>query len=267
MGKGYIRPVTLEDAELILTWRNQDFVRNNMYNNKIIDYKTHIKWFNKMLNDESFKYFIYEKDSMPIGVISFYGINYETKKASWAFYLGSEKSRGAGVDMEQLALNYAFNELRLHKLYCEVLSFNTSVIDFHKKFGFSVEGVRKKDYLRDGIYYDIYQLALLKDEYDEFLQSSESKLPKNYQIEVSLDKINIAIILERIFDVFINYPGANYRLLDFKLECQKYDIDYTPIAIKCKLILQSKNKIRIGYFVKQENNQILSLETMFEKIA
>lgn len=267
MGKGYIRAVTLEDADLILKWRNQDFVRNNMYNNSIIDYETHIKWFNRMLNDETFKYFIYEKDSIPIGVISFYGINYETKKASWAFYLGSEKARGAGVDMEQLALNYAFNELGLHKLYCEVLSFNTSVIEFHKKFGFSIEGIRRKDYLRDGIYYDIYQLALFKDEYDEFMQSSESKLPKTYQAEVSLDKINIAVILERIFDVFSNYPGINYKLLDFKLECQKYEIANSAIAIKCKLILQSKNKLKVEYFVEQENDQILSLEAMFEKTA
>ena len=46
--------------------------------------------------------------------------------------------------METLALDYAFNELKINRLECEVLEFNSKVISFHKKFGFQEEGRKKQ---------------------------------------------------------------------------------------------------------------------------
>lgn len=41
--------------------------------------------------------------------------------------------------MEYLALEYAFKDMGLHKLFCEVLAFNAPVIKLHQKFGFKIE--------------------------------------------------------------------------------------------------------------------------------
>lgn len=264
MIKGYLRAINIDDADLVLEWRNQDFVRNNMYNNNIIDYDTHIAWLQRILSNESCKYFIYEKNSIPMGVVGFYGINIENKTASWAFYLGSEKFRGAGVEMEQLALNYAFNDLGLRKLYCEVLSFNFPVVDFHRRFGFNIEGIRKQDYIRDGIYYDIYQLALLKNEYDDFIKSIEDKLPKTYLLES--ENNNLVAIMDAILNSHCNYPGRNYYLLDVCLKYHKDDIQPDLTNVKAKLIYQSRNRVKIEYFLLNDSCETSISEMLFERM-
>ena len=94
--------------------------------------------------------------------------------------------------MEKLALDYAFNTLSLNKLCCEVLDFNTSVIDFHRKFGFKIEGIRRQDYARDEKLYDIYQLAIFKKDYIKTQKSKPVELEKNYswKFKFTEDKIN-----------------------------------------------------------------------------
>lgn len=192
MFKGNIRSIQLADAEMILKWRNQDSVRLNMYNHEMIDLDTHMKWFASILKSDSCQYFIYEQNQKPLGVLSFSEIDKENKKATWAFYSGDTTVRGIGSEMEQLALDYAFNKLDLNKLYCEVLEFNTTVISFHRKFGFKVEGVKRQDYLRDGKYYDIYQLSLFKSDYLKTKNNDKYLIEKNYNwnFEVSGNKID-----------------------------------------------------------------------------
>jgi len=179
--KGNIRPIQRLDAELILEWRNTDAVRLNMYNHEVIDIESHLRWFDSMLEDNSCLYFIYERDEQPYGVLSFSEIDIKNKKAFWAFYSGDTSVRGVGSEMEKLALDYAFNTLGLNKLCCEVLEFNTSVIDFHRKFGFKIEGVKRQDYRRDEKFYDIYQLAIFKKDYFKTQQTKPVELEKSYK--------------------------------------------------------------------------------------
>ena len=179
--KGNIRPIQRSDAELILEWRNTDAVRLNMYNHEVIDIESHLRWFDSMLEDNSCQYFIYERDEQPYGVLSFSEIDIKNKRAFWAFYSGDTSVRGVGSEMEKLALDYAFNTLGLNKLCCEVLEFNTSVIDFHRKFGFKIEGVKRQDYLRDEKFYDIYQLAIFKKDYFKTQQTKPVELEKSYK--------------------------------------------------------------------------------------
>lgn len=179
--KGNIRPIQRSDAELILEWRNTDAVRLNMYNHEVIDIESHLRWFDSILKDNSCQYFIYERDEQPYGVLSFSEIDMKNKRAFWAFYSGDTSVRGVGSEMERLALDYAFNTLGLNKLCCEVLEFNTSVIDFHRKFGFKIEGVKRQDYLRDEKFYDIYQLAIFKKDYLKTQQTKPVELEKSYK--------------------------------------------------------------------------------------
>ncbi|WP_156493110.1 MaoC/PaaZ C-terminal domain-containing protein, partial [Oleiphilus sp. HI0125] len=54
----------------------------------------------------------------------------------------------------------------LNKLYCEVLEFNDKVITFHKKHGFSVEGIFKNQHFSKGRLWDIYRLAIFKKDWN-----------------------------------------------------------------------------------------------------
>jgi UDP-4-amino-4,6-dideoxy-N-acetyl-beta-L-altrosamine N-acetyltransferase len=101
-------------------------------------------------------------DGDPVGAAFISDIDTENRRAYWAFYLADPRTRGRGVGsaVEVLVANHAFDELGLHKLCCEVLSFNQAVIAMHQKFGFQPQGVLREHYFRDGEWVDVHQLAL-----------------------------------------------------------------------------------------------------------
>lgn len=81
--------------------------------------------------------------------------------------------------MEFLALDQAFGPLGLHKLYCEVLAFNTAVIGLHQKFGFRVEGTFRGQHLKESEYIDIVRLGLLSREWASRRTEMCARLARN----------------------------------------------------------------------------------------
>lgn len=160
---GTLRPTRLSDLEMILEWRNNPEVRSKMYTNHIITWSEHQRWFKKTSKDPTKKHFIYEEGGLPLGVVAFENIDIKNKRASWLFYSGDLSRRGLGRRMEYCALQYAFDNLGLHKLYCEVIAFNTPVLNLHLKFGFIIEGILKDHYFDGQQYHDVYRLALFEE--------------------------------------------------------------------------------------------------------
>lgn len=296
MFKGNIRSIQLGDAEMILKWRNQDSVRLNMYNHEVIDLDTHMKWFASILKSESCQYFIYEQNLKPLGVLSFSEIDKKNKKATWAFYSGDTTVRGVGSEMEQLALEYAFNKLDLNKLYCEVLEFNSAVINFHRKFGFKIEGIKRKDYLRDGQYYDIYQLALFKSDYLKTKNNNKYSIAKSYNwnfiisgckvdefAELSGDKnaihlssahavklgfseriVHGALIVAEISRIAaMEFPAKNAIYLSQKVDYKLPVYPNIELEGKAKLKTQIGRFVIIEYSIFQNEKMVVCCESEF----
>jgi UDP-4-amino-4,6-dideoxy-N-acetyl-beta-L-altrosamine N-acetyltransferase len=121
---------------------------------------------------------MYEYNSSPMGIIAFTKIDTINNNASWAFYSSPDSPKGIGSKMEFLALDYAFSKLGLYKLYCEVLSFNSTVIKLHQKFGFYIEGCFRKQHKIEGSFTDIYRLGILSDEWSTIRPNIAKKLEK-----------------------------------------------------------------------------------------
>ena len=87
------------------------------------------------------------------------------QRANWAFYLGDTSIQGVGVGamVEFCLIEHVFSNLDLNKLCCEVLSFNTSVLKLHNKFGFKREGLLVQHRCKNKELYDVHILALFKD--------------------------------------------------------------------------------------------------------
>lgn len=173
---GVLRHIKETELELILSWRNEESVRSNMYNSKIIKLEDHLAWWDKMKSSDVNHYFMFEDFGCPQGVVAITNISYSNKNASWAFYASPKSQQGAGSKMEFLALDYSFNKLGLHKLWCEVLEFNQPVIKMHKKFGFNEEGVFREQHYTDSGFVDVYRLGILSSEWSEMREKMESKL-------------------------------------------------------------------------------------------
>ena len=157
--------LTKKYLDLVFEWRNRADVRKNMYTSHEITKDEHLSWFERISQDKTKIYYIFELDNKPCGVIGFTDINMKSKSSSWAFYSGNPDIRGIGSLMEIAALDHAFNEMELEKLYCEVLESNSTVIKFHKKHGFQQEGIFKKHHFAEGNFWDVHRLAIFKNDW------------------------------------------------------------------------------------------------------
>jgi UDP-4-amino-4,6-dideoxy-N-acetyl-beta-L-altrosamine N-acetyltransferase len=167
---GTLREIKEADLSMVLEWRNAEDVRNNMYTNHVISIDEHRLWWNSQRNNPKTRLLIFELDGSAVGVVTFTNYTGPEGTASWGFYSGDRTRRGVGVAMEIAALNYAFDNLRLRKLECEVLDFNSSVIRFHLKHGFCIEGVFREGYIRNSKPYDIFRLAMLSRDWFETIK-------------------------------------------------------------------------------------------------
>ena len=169
-----------------------------MYTSHEISKEEHLSWFEGMDIDKTKRYFIFELDNNPCGVIGFVDINMISKSSSWAFYSGDTAIRGIGSLMEIRALDYAFKEMELEKLNCEVLEFNKSVIKFHKKHGFKQEGIFKNHHFSDGKFWDVHRLAIFKNDWEECRDEIVNRIKGPYscgvvyrhKFQVSSEQVN-----------------------------------------------------------------------------
>jgi UDP-4-amino-4,6-dideoxy-N-acetyl-beta-L-altrosamine N-acetyltransferase len=131
--------ISSSDNELkkIREIRNEDNIRKNMRSKKIILIEEHLRWFNKIkLSKTNFFYVIRYKKNIVGGL----GLNHYDKNTlfgEWSYYIsGKTKFIGLGASIEYKAIEYFFNSYKLNRLFCYVLSHNSSVSKIHNKFGF-----------------------------------------------------------------------------------------------------------------------------------
>ncbi|MDG9925375.1 MULTISPECIES: UDP-4-amino-4,6-dideoxy-N-acetyl-beta-L-altrosamine N-acetyltransferase [unclassified Pseudomonas] len=169
-----IRLRAIEEADLCIMaeWRSNPEVYEYFYEYLPISTRQQKNWYEKQLQDSSEINFIVSRadDNKAIGTVSIYHIDRRNRKAEWGRLIIGDKemrSGGYGAEIEALILQYSFEHLNLHKLYCEVLVDNSSVVELHKKFGFKQEGILRDHAFKAGTYADVAVLSMLDEEYLE----------------------------------------------------------------------------------------------------
>jgi len=146
--------------------RNQEDVRKFMYTSHEISEAEHNNWLGSLDGNPKQEVFVVMLEDEPVGVVSLNAINETNKTADWAFYIdGQFQGKGLGSLIEFKLLDYAFNNVGLEKLNCEVLESNPLVIKMHQKFGFSIEGIRRKNIAKDELRLDVVLLGITQEEW------------------------------------------------------------------------------------------------------
>lgn len=150
----------------VLSIRNSQTVRQSMYTDHIIPEAEHFAWIRRLENDPKNTVFaILKEGTQAVGVVSINQTDRLHKKTDWAFYLDAGERGGVGSALESFMLDWVFFDLGMEKLNCEVLETNPVVIAMHKKFGFTDEGLRRKNILRDGERVDVHLLGITDEEW------------------------------------------------------------------------------------------------------
>lgn len=173
---GQLRAIRSSELGMMLSWRNAPSVRANMYTRHEISMAEHLAWWERTRQRRDQQYFMYEREGYPRGIVGFTSIDPVSRNAAWAFYASPDAPKGTGSRMEYLALEHAFSELALHKLYCEVLAYNTPVLQLHSKFGFKVEGIFRDHHLVEQVFVDVHRLGMLAAEWQDLRTTVAARL-------------------------------------------------------------------------------------------
>lgn len=109
-----LRSVTLADAKLLLSWRNDETVRRSAFASEEIEWPPHERWFTKKLSSSSTRIWILEQDGQPVGQVR-YELSGEIAEIS--FSVAREfRGQGFGVDLLSRSAPLACQELKPSKL-------------------------------------------------------------------------------------------------------------------------------------------------------
>jgi len=121
-------------------------------------------WVNSQADDPHA--WVMETSGMLIGGIRLHSVNHMDRRANIAIGILSEAHLGGGYGTEAMRLlaHHAFGPLRLHRLSCRVLAFNTRAIAAYEKVGFVQEGVERQSALIGQVWHDDVIMGLLAGE-------------------------------------------------------------------------------------------------------
>jgi RimJ/RimL family protein N-acetyltransferase len=95
-----VRPATIQDAEMLLQWRNDPETRSGSHNSAEVEREEHIVWLTKTLNDKCRRLFVAEENGVPVGTV-------RVDLADGAYQLSwtvAPNARGRGVAKRMVAL-------------------------------------------------------------------------------------------------------------------------------------------------------------------
>ena len=161
-----LRTLRTMDASLTLRWRSSQ--RASLLNVGAVTLDEQIKWIESRPSNE-YNFIIELKNEVPIGMLSLVGIHAINKHAETArFLIGDEESaKGipAAVEAMKMIYEFAFDELKLTRLFGTVASDNSLMVKWQKYLGMKEEGRMRNHYFVNNRWQDAIILGLLVDEY------------------------------------------------------------------------------------------------------
>lgn len=172
-----LRPITSDDLDMVLRWRNSESVRRFMFNSHIITQKEHTDWFQRILNDSNCEWHIAEFRGKPIGVISITDIRRNDGTCTWGMYIDENvHNLGLGVVMEIIAIDRMVHYHKIRKISGKMLASNRRVMLMHKRFGFREEEVFEKHIRRADKDEVVVKIVLYTDKWPKIRNNIVSAL-------------------------------------------------------------------------------------------
>jgi len=164
-----LRALEPQDLNLLFLWEND---RDNWrISNTLQPYSRtalnqYIESIGDIYSDRQLRLIIEASDTKdPLGAVDLFDCDFKNKRAGIGILIASKKKRGKGLGSEclKIMIDYVFNTLSLHQLYCNVLMDNPESLALFEKFGFQKVGIKKDWIFHEGVYVDQCTMQLIKD--------------------------------------------------------------------------------------------------------
>lgn len=162
-----LRDLAAEDEARLFDWRAEPEVDRWMSDAAFADRQAHHRWFDSLRDDPDVRGWMIQRGGRPVGLLTLTGLTSHHRRAAWNWFVGDAEARGRGVGRaaQVLGLERAFNELKLHKVFAEVMADNDAALKTLGAIGFKREGYLRGHVIKNGVAKDVVQLGILDSEW------------------------------------------------------------------------------------------------------
>ena len=164
-----LRAIEQSDLPQLLVWRNQPGYRKFFREYRELNSTNQIEWFkNKVLNDSCTVMFaiVDLSNNQLIGACGLCYIDWINRNADFSIYVGKDGmyiDDSYAIEAAKAMIQYAFQELNLHRLWAEIYDFDESKKAMFAKLGFLFEGCHKQTHWTEGKWCDSLYYGLLRN--------------------------------------------------------------------------------------------------------
>jgi RimJ/RimL family protein N-acetyltransferase len=167
----FLRILEYSDIETTQKWINDPEISDIMGYLPTKPLKQQEAWYSSIISDSSRYIFAICLNSSQehIGNVALSNIDYISRNTQLSIFIYASKHRGLGYGREatELALEFAFNRLNMHKVYLRTSPHFSNAISMYKKIGFTQEGLLREHYYSNGKYIDKIIFSILRNEYTD----------------------------------------------------------------------------------------------------
>ncbi len=172
----FLKPIELNDSQLIIKWRNSPSVRNHCFDKTEITEESHKRFYDSFIKTGKYKQFIvyridddYGVISYPIATIYLKDIDRFNQRCELCIFTSNDEEWNTESQKKAILsmLEIAFNQEKMRKVYSYVLKKNDDEITLLERSGFKREALLENEAVDlDGTVLDVVRMSIFKDNYN-----------------------------------------------------------------------------------------------------
>lgn len=186
-----MRPIEVSDATWIANWFQQ-IEDVSIFDRQMplpINHADVVALVESLVADqikESCRWFVTEtQDGVPVGMAGLEVINMLHGHAIMPMFIAEPWRRtGVGIRMACMMIDLAFKQLRLHRIATIFRADNGSSQALLLRLGFKLEGVSRQAWFSQGQFFDLMNLGLLVDDWNQARVKLEMELSSTVVVEL-----------------------------------------------------------------------------------
>ena len=179
----FLRPVEREDLERTEEWFADGDVAEGFNSRVPWSTTAQQRWFEESQEQQGktawFFVICLRADGRPIGFTSLGSVDHTNGSAEFFIAIGdgADRGRGLGTEAMEIVLDFAFGELRLHRVFLRVFAYNTGAARLYERMGLVREVTMREALHRHGQHHDVHIMSLLRSEW------AEQERPRSWELD------------------------------------------------------------------------------------
>lgn len=166
----YLRAMEPEDMECFRDMINDPSVSHNVVGWSFpVSKREQMQWYERAVSDKKNLRFtiVLKENDQPVGMVTLSSLDWQNRSATHGIKLHPSCPKGEGIatDAVMTLMQYAFEEVGLHRLETTRIEYNEASKKLYEKCGWKIEGVKKEAIYRSGEFHDLFVVGILEEDY------------------------------------------------------------------------------------------------------